>query len=95
MGDYKNAIKNLKDALGKEYSKMTHIYLLSSLFRENNFVGLKYYSDSLLSNNRNSNFFLLADSTLFYYVTTLNKISDNIISDSSLNNIEFALLHYT
>lgn len=94
LGYYKEAIKNFKRALGEEYSKMTHIYLLGSLFRDNNFFELKYYSDSLLSNNRNSNYFLLSDSTLFYYVTTLNQISNNIISDNSINNIERALSNF-
>jgi tetratricopeptide (TPR) repeat protein len=94
LGYYKEAIKDFKKELEKEYSKMAHIYLLSSLFRDNNFSELKYYSDSLLRNNRNSNYFLLSDSTLFYYVTTLNQISNNIISDYSINNIERALSNY-
>lgn len=94
LGYYKEAIKNFKRALGEEYSKMTHIYLLGSLFRDNNFFELKYYSDSLLSNNRNSNYFLLSDSTLYYYVITLNQISNNIISDNSINNIERALSNF-
>jgi tetratricopeptide (TPR) repeat protein len=76
QGNYREAIDNFKDA-AENGSTMAGVELLGSLFRANDFSTLRYYSDSLLRNNRLNPDGILSDSCLYYYVHSLNEICAN------------------
>jgi len=90
-GDYKSAILDFKSAL-ESGSKMAYIGLLSSLFHSERFYEVKQYSDTLLRRKSENN--LLSDSSLYYYVSVLNDISNNAATDKSLSIIERAIANY-
>lgn len=88
--DNKSAIETFKNAI--QYgSTSAYIDLLSSLFQSNNFIELKEYSDSLLNSVPEG---FMTDSMFYNYISSLNDIAGNAITEATLEKINRAVSAY-
>lgn len=90
MEENKSAIEMLKSAI-QEGSVFAYIDLVSSLLQNNSIAELKYYSDSLLTGDV---YPFMADSMYYYYISALNDISQNNITDATIEKINNSLNNY-
>lgn len=89
LGFFKEAQKDFRIAVSYG-SAMARVYLLSSLFRENSFSELMVQSDTMLKMHGRQPA-LLTDSTLYYYVSALNRLSQNIITPETERQVDAAV----
>jgi tetratricopeptide (TPR) repeat protein len=93
MGNYRDAINNFRDAI-ENGSHMALIDIMSSLFRAEDFLSLRNYSDSLMREFQETGGGILSDSTLYYYTRTMNDLSKNAPGPKTALFIDRAIQNY-